>query len=168
MKPRIKISKITYYPIQLHWRKLAPIFHSKQCERIWRPNMVEYLQQRASDNDYKYIARHFAFPSDCDSCDWRWDLKRKHPAYFDFVCHSACHWLVDMCLFVAKAAHPEVPWRIVSSNKHSTVWNGDKENPVLFDANFLALDVAPKVAWQLAIKGRVLKPGKVLRTWVTK
>src|SRR3954465_1903387 len=108
MKPRIKISNLVYYPIQKRWSKIGPIFHSKECEKVWRSNMVEYLEQRASENGYKYVARSFAFPSDCDSCDWRYNRKGKHPAYFNFVCHSACHWLVDMCLFVAMKVHPEV------------------------------------------------------------
>jgi hypothetical protein len=165
MKPRIKKSNLTYYPIQSHWRKIAPVIRSAECEAIWRPNMVDYNRQRASDNGFKYNPRPFWYPRCCDGCDWRCDRVGKHPAYWDFVCHSACHWLVDMCLYVANKIHPEVQWRIVSSHKHSTVWNGEKEWPVLFDLNFLALGVCPKQAWELAIKGRVLKPGKWLHPW---
>lgn len=163
--PRIKRFNLVYYPIQTHWRKIAPILRSKECESIWRPNMRDYLEQRAHDNNYEYKDRPFEFPSSCDSCDWRFERRTKHPAYWEFVCHSACHWLVDMCLYTAIKLHPEVPWRIVSSHKHSTVWNGEKEWPVLFDLNFLALDVTPKDAWSLAIKGRILNPGRWLHPW---
>ena len=166
MKPKIAKSSLSYFPVQKHWRKLGPIFNSKEAEAIWRPNMVEYLKQRAADHNFKYVARQVASPSECDSCDWRCDHRGRMPAYWDFVCHSACHWLVDMCLHVAMKAYPQVPWRIVSSRQHSTVWNGDIKNPVLFDVNFLALDVPVKEAWDLAIKGRVLKPGRILRHWV--
>lgn len=37
---------------------------------------------------------------------------------------------------------------------------------MLFDVNFLAIGVSAKEAWSLAVKGRVLKPGSVLRHWV--
>lgn len=70
-----------------------------------------------------------------------------------------------MCLYVASTAYPDVPWRIVSSVKHSTVWNGDMKRPVLFDVNFLALGVSAKDALMLASKGRALKPGRLLHPW---
>ncbi len=165
MKPRIKKSNLSYYPIQKRWGKLGPIFKSKESEAIWRPNMVDYLQQKASEHGFEYIDRPFYWPRCCDGCDWRCDHIGKMPAYWDFACHSACHWVVDMCLYVAITAHPEFQWRIVSSHKHSTVWNGCRELPVLFDVNFLALKVSVKEAWNLAIKGRVLKPGKWLHPW---
>ena len=168
MKPTIVKSNLSYFPIQKHWRKLGPIFTSKEAESIWRPNMVEYLQQRAANNKFKYVARKVASPSEYDSCDWRCDHRGRMPAYWDFVCHSACHWVVDTCLYVAMTAYPHIPWRIISSHKHSTVWNGDTKKPILFDANFLALKVPVIDAWNLSIAGRVLKPGKRLRYWLYK
>lgn len=149
-----------------HWGMLGPIFRSKECGAIWRANMAEYMEQRASDFKYKYTPRRYEVPADCDSCDWRCEHRGRQPAFWNYACHSACHWLVDMCLYVAITAYPETPWRIVSSRKHSTVWNGDTLNPMLFDVNFLAIGVSAKEAWSLAVKGRVLKPGSVLRHWV--
>lgn len=166
-KPKINKSKLSYFPIQKHWRKLGPLFKSKDSRTIWYPNLLEYMQQRSGENGFKYEEKsYWKLPRDFDSCDWRFGRIGRHPAYWDFVCHSACHWLADMCLHIASTAYPAVPWRIVSSHKHSTVWNGSCDNPVLFDVNFLALEVSPKEAWNLAINGKVLKPGQRLRPWV--
>ena len=68
-------------------------------------------------------------------------------AYWKYVCPRACHWVVNFNLFLASAVMPKRPWRIVSSAKHSTVWDGDS---VLFDMNFLAVGVPVEEAWQLA------------------
>ncbi len=171
---KARVSKVEYFPIQKHWRKLKPIFESREARSIWWPNMLEYLEQRAHQNGYnhrltpEYRAR-LHLPRDFDSCDWRYnceDRKGRQPRFWDYACHSACHWIVDLCLYVASTAYPDVPWRIVSSSKHSTVWNGDTNNPVLFDVNFLAIGVTPKEALKLAKRGRELKPGKVLRWWI--
>ncbi len=168
---RAKVSRAVYFPIQKHWRRLKPIFESKEAYSIWWPNMLEYSEQRARQNEYSLNGRHLKFqlPRDFDSCDWRYNCegrKGRQPRFWDYACHSACHWLVDLCLYVASTAYPDVPWRIVSSAKHSTVWNGDIENPILFDVNFLAIGVTPKEALTLARKGRELKPRRVLRWWI--
>lgn len=174
--PKIKTSRLTYFPIQKHWRKLGPIFRSKEAKAVWEPNMIEFDEQRANDRGCKSSrkSKWERLPMHYDSCDWRFcaDGQRgPRPRYWDYVCHRACHWLVDLCLYVAMTAYPKVSWRIVSydrdgnGNSHSTVWNGDCENPVLFDANFMALGVRAKDAWKTASKGRMLKPGKWLRPW---
>ncbi len=165
--------KPTYFPIQKHWRKLGPIFKSAEAKSIWLPCMKEYVYSRALEHKYKAKPkRDYECPAALDSCDWRWcrfDRKTNkigpHPAFWDFVCHSACHWVVDLCLYVARKAYPKVPWQIMTSDKHSTVWNGDTKRPVMFDVNFLALEVSAKECWQLASKGRKLKPGKWLKPW---
>lgn len=170
-KPRIKISRIKYVPIVQHWRRLRPLFQSSEAERIWRLNMRDYAQQRAVENKYKHIHRpsRIKTPSDYDSCDWRFGRRGRPPEFWKYVCHSACHWLVDLHLHVASMAFPKWQWRIVTSGGkpcHSTLWNGDIESPMLFDLNFLALEVTAKEAWQIASKGRFLKPGEVLRPYV--
>jgi hypothetical protein len=48
---------------------------------------------------------------------------------------------------LAERAFPKFEWRVVTSRKHSTCWNGDN---LLFDMNFLALDVDVKEAEELA------------------
>lgn len=168
---RARISRTTYFQIQKYWRRLKPIFESKEARSIWWPNMLEYSEQRASQYGYRLNGRHLLnkLPRDFDSCDWRYNgdwRKGRQPAFWDYACHGACHWLVDLCLYVAQTAYPDIPWRIVSSSKHSTVWNGDIRNPVLFDVNFLAMGNSAKEALKTARRGRELKPGRILRWWV--
>jgi hypothetical protein len=108
-------------------------------------------------------------PRDADGCDWRWydgeghSRRGRQPAFWDYVVHSGCHWVVNFNLRLAERLEPKTPWRIISSQKHSTVWSGDD---VLFDCNFLALGVDPDEAFTLArTGGRVLKIGKERRCY---
>jgi hypothetical protein len=57
---------------------------------------------------------------------------------------------------------PARPWRIVTSQKHSTVWDGDR---LLSDFNFQAMKLAPQTCFELANK-RVLKPGKFIPVYM--
>lgn len=170
--------KASYVQIQKEWRKLRPFFESEKARNIWEWQMREYLGWRAYECesnggkfsiDWQHV--HLAYPADCDSCDWRFDRETnlsRRPAYWDYVCHGASHDLVDLNLFVAKNAYPDVPWQILSSDSHSTVWNGSSTNPVLFDANFLALGVDPTKALKMALgrknDGFVLHKGHYLNS----
>lgn len=168
-KPRFKAAR--YVDIQKDWRRLKPIYYSKTSAVIWKPCLLEYLECRMEQHGVKFKFqeedRH-EYPSGYDGCDWRCDRRGRRPEFWSFVCHSACHWLVDLSLFVACSAWPEQPWRILNGRKHSTVWNGDCQNPLLFDANFLALEVEPHEALQLAWRGRKLPVRKYLKNYLHK
>ena len=43
-----------------------------------------------------------------------------------------CHWLVNFSLRLAERVDPDRPWRIITSDSHSTVWDG---YDLLFDFN---------------------------------
>jgi hypothetical protein len=104
-------------------------------------------------------------PAELDGCDWRFfdgegNARRGWPpAFWGYAIHASCHWVVNFCLRLAELVEPRRPWRIVTSQKHSTVWDGAE---TLFDINFLALGVDPDEAWRLA-RGRELKVGRELR-----
>jgi hypothetical protein len=67
----------------------------------------------------------------------------------------------DEALRLAMLAEPIYPWRIVTSDRHSTVWNGDG---LLFGHNFLALGVPPDECFADARRnGEVLAPEKYMR-----
>ena len=89
----------------------------------------------------------YLFPFEFETTDWRLRTKGRWPQYWDYVCHCACHWLVNLNLLLASTTMPTHPWRIISSARHSTVWDGGS---LLFDMNFLALDVPACKAWTLA------------------
>jgi hypothetical protein len=56
---------------------------------------------------------------------------------------------------------PKREWRIVTSDAHSTTWDGAE---TLFDFNFLALGIEPDEAWALASKhGTVMPVGKGIK-----
>ncbi len=162
----------TYVDIQKHWRKLGPLFKSDEAKRIWKPCLVEFATQRGEDNGFPFVEHYpHTLPTHYDSCDWRFSPDRPRrgpmPAFWDYACHSACHWVADLCLFVAKSAYPKQPWRILNSNaresNHSTVWNGDLKNPVLFDVNFSAIGITPRQALKLAWPGWELPVGQYLK-----
>ena len=62
-------------------------------------------------------------------------------------------------------AEPDREWRIVTSDEHSTVWDG---NNTLFDINFSALGLEAEEAFDLAVLHRtsmVLPVGKKLKVF---
>jgi hypothetical protein len=106
------------------------------------------------------------FPDEFESCDWRLDIRGRHPAYFRYVKHRACHWLCNFNLRLATLVAPKRSWRVVTSTVHSTVWDGAQ---TLFDLNSLALGVPAPVAWERASKnGRQLPAGENMKLYLAK
>lgn len=124
--------------------------------------MVEFMECKGYKN-HQEEERH-KLPSGYDCRDWTWDKRGPYPAFWNFVCFGACHWLVDLNLFVAASAWPKVPWRILNASKHSTVWNGDYLKPVLFDANWLVFEVTPEETLRTTWRGR--RPAKFLKSYL--
>jgi len=158
-----------YVNITAKWQRLKPAFQSKEARDIWEPCLREFSQSEAFERGREYRVDFYegknARPCWHDG-DWRFGHGRRIPEWWDYACGKACHWIVDLALFVAQSKLKSEEWRIVSSQKHSTVWNGDCENPLLFDINFLALGVPAKEALSLAATGRELKVGKYLKAYL--
>jgi hypothetical protein len=72
--------------------------------------------------------------------------------------HAACHWLVNFTLKLAERVEPKREWRILSSQDHSTVWDGGQ---LLFDFNFQSMGITPQECFRLANESE-LKPGELL------
>ena len=102
------------------------------------------------------------YPREFENTDWDVDYEDEgpEPAYWMYVKHAACHWLVNFHLTLAMLVEPDREWRILSDRKHSTVWDGRN---TLFDFNFLALGVPAATAFSLAKEGIEYKPGKLMR-----
>lgn len=62
-------------------------------------------------------------------------------------------------LRLAQLVEPDRPWRIVTSEKHSTVWDGKQ---TLFDFKFLALGIASNKCIALANR-KQLRTGQELK-----
>lgn len=123
---------------------------------------------RLEHNLPKADPSRYGAPCEHDGGDWRFfkddgSVRGRLPEYFDYVCGRACHYLVDANLYVITRAFPKNRWRIVTQARHSTIWNGDTENPVLFDPNYMAFGGCVKKVWEIVSKGRFLKPGRPMR-----
>ena len=134
-----------YYQVQLHWRKCKPILESPRARQIWTKSMIDFLRARGTRVT---TIGSVALPKDFDSADWRSHQgPGRKPAFWDYVCHGACHWLVNLNLYVAQQVAPTHDWRIVRSEQHSTVWDGWE---TIFDMNQLALGTLADECFKLA------------------
>ena len=64
-------------------------------------------------------------------------------------------------LKLAMLAEAGRPWRILTSDEHSTVWDGEQ---TLFDFNFRALGVLPAECFRMANQEQ-LAPGVFIQTY---
>jgi hypothetical protein len=142
-----------YYDLSKNWRKVRPHLNN--------PKVVETLHR--DFNRYTYGRWRQKFPSDRDqypfdfeSCGWWCEHRERRPQYWKYCKHAACHWLVNFNLELAQLVLPKKPWRIITSVKHSTVWDGDD---TLFDFNFQAMGIPPDECFQDANK-KMKKPGQ--------
>src|SRR5258707_10182917 len=106
------------------------------------------------------------------TCDWgcggNWVRggQGQNPRFWAEVCHRGCHYVVDFNLRLATLVEPDRPWRILTSEKHSTVWDG---GDLLLDLNFLAFGIPADEAYELATPvGEYLRGGHVgkIEEWI--
>lgn len=138
-----------YFDFKTHWQTLKPIFESPQARAILdrdfehyitmkRANYVKHAKSKGlSTTKHGWYFTKGKLPFEYDSCDWRCDCEL--PAWHEYVCHGACHWLVNTLLYAAMTAYPNKAWRIVTSLEHSTVWDGEN---TLFDLNYATIGVS--------------------------
>lgn len=150
-----RLDFMRYYDIQRNWRRIRP--------HLANPKVAEALVRDFNKFTFGRWKQKFLpgmVPAEFESCDWRFGRRGRHPAYWDYVKHSACHWLVNFNLELAQASLPDRVWRILTSDKHSTVWDGDV---TVFDLNFMALQVSPRDCVKMAgSNGWELHPGQHL------
>ena len=96
------------------------------------------------------------FPSEFETSDWSLDHRGRRPAFWKYTASHACHWLVNFSLRLAMLVEPERPWRIVTSSKHSTIWDGAN---TIFEFNFQAFGIDATECFNAAI-GKELRPGR--------
>lgn len=152
------VSCMRYYPIQKRWQKIKPHIQNKEVQRLLVRDFNKYTFGR-----WKKEFKKGMTPHEFESCDWWCDHRGRMPEYWNYVKHAACHWLVNFNLALARVVEPNRNWRIVTSQLHSTVWDGDE---TLFDFNFLAMGVDPNEAFELAMKENTILPyGKYRRVY---
>jgi hypothetical protein len=127
-----KTQSIQHYPILKNWRrKIVPHLDNPKLQAILAADFNKYTV-----GCWGQRFRPGQLPADFESCDWRLSVRGRHPKYFDYVKHGACHWLVNFNHHLAKLVEPNRTWRIITSDEHSTVWDNES---TLFDLNGLAL-----------------------------
>ncbi len=142
-----------YYPVHKNWREIKPHLENKKVQEVLRRDFNKYTIGRWNEPFKEHET-----PSVWETLDWRCHRVGRQPDYWRYVCATACHWLVNFNLRLAQQVEPDRKWRIITSKRHSTVWDGKK---TLFDLNFIALEVRPKEAFELAYC-KELKPGKLM------
>jgi hypothetical protein len=143
-----------YYDLKKHWtRKIEPFLTDRRLNAVLVRDFNKFTFGR-----WRKPFTHAQFPFDFESCDWWLDHRGPQPRFWRYVKHSACHWLVNFNLRLAQLVEPDRPWRIITSENHSTVWDGDQ---TLFDFNLLAFGVPPDECFALANEEH-LPPGQEL------
>jgi hypothetical protein len=149
-----------YFDIRRHWtRRIIPHLGDAEFNRVLVRdfNKVTFGRWREEFKPGMY-------PERFESCDWRLNHCGRQPRFWRYVKHAACHWLVNPALRLAMLAVPGRNWRIVTSDKHSTVWDGEH---TLFDLQFLALGVGPDECYSLArSNGTVKRVGQYIRIYM--
>ena len=146
---------VRYYDFRRHWTKrIVPHLSDPKLNEILVRDFNKYTWGR-----WRKRFKPGDLPAHFESCDWWLNHHPPHPRYWAYVKHAACHWLVNFALRLATLAEPNHSWRILTSDRHSTVWDG---RSTLFDLNFSALSISPTECFQLA-NVRELRPGKPLK-----
>lgn len=149
-----------YYLIQKKWPKIKAVINRMDIQSVLVKDFNKYTYGR-----WHQQFKHGMKPTEFESCDWRCNTGKRgrQPEFWGYVKHAACHWVVNFNLKLAMAVEPDREWRIVTSDSHSTVWDG---KDTLFDMNFLALGIDVNETWALADQdGKHLKPGKMMRVY---
>ena len=145
-----------YYDLKKNWHRVKPHLGDKQFNDILVRDFNKFTSGR-----WNKTFTYGDLPYEFESCDWDCDHRGRRPAFWQYVKHAACHWLVNSSLCLAMLVQPKKRWRIITSEDHSTVWDG---NDTLFDFNFQAFGVEPNECFDLAFE-RELKPGKYTRVY---
>ena len=148
---------LRYYDLKNNWRRVKTHLEDKKLNNILVRDFNKFTTGRWSK---PFV--HGDLPSDFETCLWDIDHRGKRPAFWRYVKHAACHWLVNFSLRLATLVEPEKPWRIITSEGHSTVWDG---GDTLFDFNFQAFGIDPNECFETAFE-KELKSGKYLRVYL--
>jgi hypothetical protein len=151
----VDLDRLRYYNFRRQWTKrIVPHLADEKLNAILVRDFNKYTYGR-----WRERFKPGDLPCQFESCGWHLDRRPPHPRFWDYVKHAACHWLVNFNLGLATLAEPERPWRIITSDRHSSVWDG---RVTLFDLNFSALGVSPQECFTLAYD-RDLPPGRLLK-----
>jgi hypothetical protein len=150
--------EVKYYDLTKNWSKVRRHLNDKELNDIL---VLDFNKFTYGTWRQKFI--HGQYPTDFETCDWQCERKGRIPAYWKYTKHAACHWLVNFTLKLAMLVMPNQPWRIITSAKHSTVWNG---GDLIFDFNFQAFGISPSECFEDAFEGEQLAVGEYLKCYM--
>lgn len=155
VQPTNEPAEMRYYDLVKNWRKVKRYLNDKHLNAILVRdfNRFTYGAWGKKFQEGMYPINFGSF------CEWRMRHKGRPPGFWRYVSHSACHWLVNFALKLAMLVEPDKQWRIITSNKHSTVWDGDR---TLFEFNFQAFGIRPQECFESA-RDLKLAPGAELQ-----
>ena len=140
-------SDFRYFDLGRHWNsKIRRIFESDIVQAQLFQDFQKFVKAKErllislsrSSHQVTNVYAQTDKPIRWDSCDWRSNRIGRPYSFDEYVCHGACHCIVNSLFLTAKIAFPEKPWVIVSGRNHSTVWDQDI---TFFDMNYFALKV---------------------------
>ena len=139
-------AKFRYYDLKKNWRKLRPHLSDPVLNYLLIDDFNKFTRGR-----WGKPFLHGQYPAEfCCEC-WSDGLDEERPspryAYMNYVAHGACHWLVNFALRLAMLAEPDRQWRIITSDYHSTVWDGRN---TLFEFNWQAFGELPEDCFHAA------------------
>jgi len=111
--------QMKYYDLKKNWRRVKLYLGDQTLNDILVRDFNKFT--------FGLWERSFTYgdlPANFESCDWNLFHRGRKPAFWQYVKHAACHWLVNCTLRLATLVKPNQPWRIITSEKHSTVWDG--------------------------------------------
>lgn len=152
-RPSQKTAKLHYYDLEQNWARIEPHLSDPELNDILVENFNKYTYGR-----WREPFHRGQVPAEFESADWWIDFEGEHPEYWMYVKHAACHWLVNFAAKLATLVEPDRPWRIISSDRHSTVWDGQL---TLFEFNYQAFGIPPEDCFEMAYEDE-LKPGEYL------
>lgn len=148
----VPATSMRYYDLSKNWvKRIKRHLGNKELNDILEHDFNYYTLGTSK----RWFLRGM-LPCQFEGTDW-WGAADGRPrAYWRYVKHGPCHWLVNFALCLAYLAEPKRAWRIVMSEKHSTVWDGHR---TLFEFNYQAMGIDPQSCWERASeRGIALEP----------
>lgn len=142
-----------YYDLKSNWKKVKRHIAAPDVQEILVRDFNKFTWGR-----WRLKFKSGYLPAAFESCLWDCEHRGRRPKFWDYTKHGACHWLVNFSLRLAQLVEPQKQWRIITSVKHSTVWDGER---LLFDFNFQAMGISPRKCFKLA-KKKELRVGEYL------
>lgn len=160
LREKMNRRTLRYFDVPRHWtKKIVPLLTQNPIRDVLVRDLNKFTVGKCGQR-----FTEDRVPADFETCLWDVGHNGPRPRYWDYVRHGACHWVVNFNLKLAEAVAPSRRWRILTSDLHSTVFDG---TDTLFDMNYMALGVTPADSYHLATDGTAnaeeLPPGQEMK-----